>query len=62
MSKRAFDYGAWMSKRDLEVGPIETKDSTFVKWRLLESFGYSFNHVGSWEVLECCGEKVVMLF
>jgi hypothetical protein len=51
-----------MSKRGLEMGSIEIRDSTFVKWRLLEFFGFCLNHVGSWDVIGCCGGKFVMLF
>jgi hypothetical protein len=34
MSKGAFDYGVWMSKRSWEMEPIETKESIFVMWQV----------------------------
>jgi hypothetical protein len=41
--------------------PIETKESTFVKWRLLESFLFLL-HAGSWEDIGRCRIKLFMLF
>jgi hypothetical protein len=32
MSKGAFDYREWMSKKGWKMGLIETKESIFVMW------------------------------
>ena len=60
MSKGAFNYGARMSKRGLEMEPIEIRNSTFVKWRPLESFEFFWimrDHGKSWDVV---GKSFVM--